>query len=84
MAANPREIFELGQLPRTFQGLNSTQTLVELFTVNADGSITFLTAIDPLDASLANFGITSTAAGVEAASAIRPHSRKARSGTCPP
>lgn len=54
--------FDIGQLPRTFQGINSSGAMVDLFTVNSDGSITFLTAIDPLDASLANFGITASAA----------------------
>lgn len=37
--------FSLGQLPRTFQGVNSSGAFVDVYTINADGTITFNTAV---------------------------------------
>lgn len=53
-------------LPIKFQGVDSAGSLINLYTVNADGTITFHTAIDPLDASLTNLGITASQAEINA------------------
>jgi hypothetical protein len=37
--------FSLGQLPRTFQGVNASGAFVDVYTINVDGTITFNTAV---------------------------------------
>lgn len=49
---NPYAIFTLGNLPRTFQGVNSSGSLVDLFTIDGTGVFD----------SLSVLGVTSTAA----------------------
>lgn len=53
-APNPYAIFSLGNLPRTFQGYNSSGSLVDLFTIDGTGVFDALTVL----------GVTSTAAEV--------------------
>ena len=54
-APNPNEIFQLGNLPRTFEAYNSGGSLIELFTINASGVFT----------SLGVLNMSSTAAEVD-------------------
>lgn len=51
-APNPSEIFTLGNLPRTFQAVNSSGTLIDVFTIDSTGVVS---------ASLAFLGLTATA-----------------------
>lgn len=55
-APNPSEMFQLGNLPRTFMAYNSSGTLIEVFNVSATGVFTFN------DTAQAHLGLTSTAA----------------------
>jgi hypothetical protein len=52
---------DIGQLPFTYRGRLASGELVNLWTISDTGAWTFHYPIDPLDASLANFGITSSA-----------------------
>lgn len=52
----------IGQLPITYQGRIASGELVNLWTIDENGLWTFHYAIDPTDASLANLGVTSSAA----------------------
>lgn len=57
---NANEITNLGQLPRYFQAVNSSGTLIDVYQIDGTGALTFSAA----DLSLADLGITSTAAEI--------------------
>lgn len=61
---------DIGQLPFTYRGRLASGELVNLWTISDAGVWTFHYPIDPLDASLVNFGLTASAAEINALDGI--------------